>query len=100
MKIGVLPSHLQHNAPLTTDIEAIARPVSDWARTSPDAQTVARDGAEAVPGLGRIHILQQGKVAEEIVPIEDPGRTENGRAEAGKRSLELGREVELDEVLG
>ena len=33
--------HLEYNAPLTSDIEGIARPVSDWIRTSPVAEGIA-----------------------------------------------------------
>ena len=40
--------HLAHDAPLTSDIEAAARPFSAWVRTSPNAQSVAADGAAAI----------------------------------------------------
>src|SRR5688572_19185250 len=40
--------HIKHDAPLTSDIEGIARPVSAWVRTSPSAQHVAADGAAAI----------------------------------------------------
>ena len=40
--------HIQHDAPLTSDIEGIARPVSHWVRSSPDAKGVAQDAAEAL----------------------------------------------------
>ncbi|MPZ42064.1 MAG: acetolactate synthase large subunit [Betaproteobacteria bacterium] len=40
--------HIKHDAPLTADIEGIARPVSHWLKTSPDARSVAGDGAAAV----------------------------------------------------
>jgi acetolactate synthase-1/2/3 large subunit len=40
--------HIAYNAPLTSDIEGLARPMSSWVRTSPDAQSVARDGAAAI----------------------------------------------------
>ena len=40
--------HVQYDAPLTSDIEGLARPVSAWVRTSPDSLSVARDGAEAI----------------------------------------------------
>ena len=30
--------HIKHDAPLTSDIEGIARPVSHWVRTSPSAE--------------------------------------------------------------
>src|SRR6476620_7109484 len=36
--------HIRHDAPLTSDIEGIARPVSAWVRTSPSARAVAADG--------------------------------------------------------
>ena len=40
--------HVGYDAPLTSDVEGLARPVSAWVRTSPDSRTVARDGAEAI----------------------------------------------------
>ncbi len=40
--------HIGLNAPLTSDIEGLARPMSAWVRTSPDAKSVAADGAAAI----------------------------------------------------
>ncbi|MGY4154747.1 acetolactate synthase-1/2/3 large subunit [Bradyrhizobium sp. USDA 4461] len=40
--------HIGYNAPLTSDIEGLARPMSSWVRTSPDARSVAADGAAAI----------------------------------------------------
>src|ERR1700680_4942616 len=40
--------HIGFNAPLTSDIEGLARPMSAWVRTSPDAKSVAKDGADAI----------------------------------------------------
>ena len=40
--------HIGYNAPLTSDIEGLARPMSAWVRTSPDAASVAADGAAAI----------------------------------------------------
>ncbi|VIO78564.1 acetolactate synthase large subunit [Bradyrhizobium ivorense] len=40
--------HIGYNAPLTSDIEGLARPMSSWVRTSPDAKSVASDGAAAI----------------------------------------------------
>src|SRR4249919_1815328 len=40
--------HIAYNAPLTSDIEGLARPMSAWVRTSPDAKSVAADGAAAI----------------------------------------------------
>lgn len=40
--------HIELDAPLTSDIEGIARPVSQWVRTSRSAADVGRDAADAV----------------------------------------------------
>jgi acetolactate synthase-1/2/3 large subunit len=40
--------HIEHDAPLTCDIEGLAKPVSHWVKTSTDARSVAADGAAAV----------------------------------------------------
>jgi acetolactate synthase-1/2/3 large subunit len=54
-------AHRQYETPLASDVEAIARPVSHWVRTSMDARSVASDAAEAVcearSGAGRIATL-------------------------------------------
>jgi acetolactate synthase I/II/III large subunit len=41
--------HIKYDAPLTADIEGIARPISHWVKTSADAKTVAADGARPSP---------------------------------------------------
>src|SRR5688572_9454988 len=58
--------HLQHDAPLTSDIEGIARPMSDWVRTARSAGGVAADGAEAI----RVARTTPGKIATLIVPAD------------------------------
>src|ERR1700721_1500927 len=40
--------HIGYNAPLTSDIEGLARPMSEWVRTSPDAKSVSADGVAAI----------------------------------------------------
>jgi acetolactate synthase I/II/III large subunit len=40
--------HLQHDPPLCSDVEGIARPFSRWLRTSQCSSTLGRDAAEAV----------------------------------------------------
>src|SRR5215469_10066668 len=40
--------HIGYNAPLTSDIEGLARPMSEWVRTSPNARSVSADGAAAI----------------------------------------------------
>jgi acetolactate synthase I/II/III large subunit len=53
--------HLQYDAPLTSDIEALARPMSHWVKTTQNADDVSRDTAEAIAqargGAGRIATL-------------------------------------------
>ena len=55
--------HRRYDAPLTTDIEALARPLSHWVRTGSSSLTVAQDGADAIfaancaPGQMRLSIL-------------------------------------------
>jgi acetolactate synthase I/II/III large subunit len=47
--VGQHPNyHLRHDTPLTSDIEAIARPYSKWLRTSRTAAEIGRDAAEAI----------------------------------------------------
>lgn len=56
--------HVQYDAPLTSDIEGLARPVSGWVRTSPDARSVAADGAAAIAAAR----TPPGQVATLILP--------------------------------
>jgi len=56
--------HLPFDAPLTSDIESLARPVSSWVRSSASAKELARDGAEAI----RAALTPPGQVATLIVP--------------------------------
>lgn len=44
--------HLQYEAPLTSDIEGIAGPVSHWVHTSPSSDQIAEDAARAVEAAG------------------------------------------------
>jgi acetolactate synthase-1/2/3 large subunit len=56
--------HIQYDAPLTADIEGIARPVSHWVKTSTDAKAVAADGAEAIAMAS----TPPGQIATLILP--------------------------------
>jgi acetolactate synthase I/II/III large subunit len=52
--------HLQHDAPLTSDIESLARPMSHWVRRIADAESVGPDAAAAyqaamsLPGIATL----------------------------------------------
>jgi acetolactate synthase-1/2/3 large subunit len=68
--------HVAHDAPLTADVEGIARPVSAWVRTSRDARSVAADGAEAVVAAW----TQPGQVATLILPANTAWEASDGPA--------------------
>jgi acetolactate synthase-1/2/3 large subunit len=56
--------HRKYDAPLTSDIETAAKPFSGWVRTSPDAKSVAADGAAAIAAA----MAPPGQVATLILP--------------------------------
>ena len=58
--------HTQHDAPLQSDIESVARNVSGWVRTSQSPQSVARDAVEAVVAA----VGPPGQVATLILPAD------------------------------
>ena len=68
--------HVQHDAPLTADVEGIAWPVSAWVRTSRDARSVAGDGAEAVAAAR----TRPGQVATLILPANTAWEESDGPA--------------------
>jgi acetolactate synthase-1/2/3 large subunit len=58
--------HIEYDAPLTADIEGIARPMSDWVKTSRSAHDVAADGALAVEAAR----APPGQIATLILPAD------------------------------
>ena len=68
--------HLQYDAPLTADIEGLARPVSGWVRTSPNARAVAADGAAAIAAAR----TPPGQVATLILPADTAWNDADGPA--------------------
>ncbi len=90
--------HIEHDAPLTADIEGIAWPVSHWVRTSMSAKAVARDGAEAVAAA----MTPPGQIATLVLPANTAWEASEGQAtpqpvperaqvdgDAGRRSAEI-----------
>lgn len=59
-------SHLEYDAPLTADIEALARPVSHWVRTTRNARTAAADASEAIVAAR----TPPGQIATLILPSD------------------------------
>src|SRR5271154_3424559 len=65
--VGEHPAyHLKYDAPLTSDIEGIARPYSHWLRTSRATAEIGRDATEAIIGAGN----EPGYIATLIVPTD------------------------------
>ncbi|MEX1994928.1 MAG: acetolactate synthase large subunit, partial [Steroidobacteraceae bacterium] len=57
--------HLALDAPLTTDIEAVARPFSVWVKKTTDPAAIGRDAAESIAAA-----LDRGGPATLIVPAD------------------------------
>jgi acetolactate synthase I/II/III large subunit len=65
-------THLKYEAPLKGDTAGISRTISHWTRTSEDATSVARDGADAI----RAARSKNGQIATLILPANtawEPG---------------------------
>ena len=58
--------HLAFDAPLTADIEGVARPMSHWVHTSRSSQVVAQDGAQAIAQAR----TAPGRIATLILPAD------------------------------
>jgi acetolactate synthase I/II/III large subunit len=68
--------HRRYDAPLTTDIETAARPFSRWVKTSPDAHSVAADGAAAIVAAR----TAPGQIATLILPADTAWNEGSGPA--------------------
>jgi acetolactate synthase-1/2/3 large subunit len=58
--------HRKYDAPLTSDIEGLARPSSHWVKTSPDSRSIAADGAAAITAARTL----PGQIATLILPAD------------------------------
>src|SRR5438094_10601769 len=68
--------HRQYDAPLTSDIEGLARPSSHWVKTSPDATAIAADGALAIAAARQ----PPGQIASLILPADTAWNDGSGPA--------------------
>jgi acetolactate synthase-1/2/3 large subunit len=98
--------HLQYDAPLTADIEAIAGAVSHWVHTSTGPGEIARDAAEAVrqAGHNRVATLMlpadvswgdNPNGAEAAVDIAPPLEVPASRIDTAVASLTSGKKCML-----
>jgi acetolactate synthase-1/2/3 large subunit len=74
--------HIGYNAPLTSDIEGLARPMSAWVRTSPDAKSVAADGAAAIAAARS----NPPRIATLILPADTAWNEADGVAQVPQQS--------------
>src|SRR5260370_31985834 len=77
--------HIGYNAPLTSDIEGLARPMSSWVRTSPDAKSVAADGAAAIAAAKSA----PAQIATLILPADTAWNEADGIAQAPVESQDV-----------
>lgn len=99
--------HRAYDAPLTSDIEALARPVSSWVRTVTDARSVGADGAAAIaaartaPGQVATLILpadtawNEGSGVAPVPPIPPRPAVASGMVDAAARILRSGEPTVL-----
>ncbi len=59
-------AHKRYDSPLTSDIEAIAKPVSHWVRTGSSSLTIAADGRDAIIEARRA----PGRIATLVLPAD------------------------------
>ena len=74
--------HIAYDAPLTSDIEGVARPMSHWVKTSPNSRTVAADGALAIAAARET----PGQIATLILPADTAWGEADGIAETAPRT--------------
>ena len=73
--------HIAHDAPLTSDIEGVARPMSHWVKTSPSSRGIAKDGALAIEAARQA----PGQIATLILPADTAWGPADGIAETAPR---------------
>lgn len=95
--------HLPFDSPLTSDIEAVARTVSTWVRTSQSSHDVAADGAAAIAAArtapGGIATLMlpantawgEGGAVAAVPPIPPRRTVDDDRVKKAARALREGR---------
>ena len=96
--------HREYNAPLTSDIEGLAHPMSSWVRTGMSATEIGSDGAAAIaaartaPGQVATLILpantawDPGTGPEPVPPIPERARASDDAIAAAVRALQSGPE--------
>ncbi len=88
--------HLKHDAPLTADIEGLARPFSHWIKTSANSKAIAQDAVRAIQESRKSRIaslILPGDTAWEegtgpaATPDSTPAPRTSGAVEQAARAL-------------
>jgi acetolactate synthase-1/2/3 large subunit len=99
--------HLRHDAPLTSDIESLARPMSHWVRRIADAESVGPDTAAAyqaamsLPGITTLILPADaawGEVSEAPIlraTIPDPELIMSEAVAAAAKAIRSGKRAAL-----
>ena len=85
--------HHAYDAPLTSDIEAVARPFSHWVRMGTSAASVAADAADAIAAARN----RPGQIATLILPADVAWSEAPGGA-APPRALAVPEPVDADAI--
>ena len=85
--------HLKYDAPLTSDIQGLARPLSHWVRTTDGSHSIAADTAAAVSKASE----QPGKIATLILP-GDASWGDAGEVARLPKADHVARAPDLDRV--
>ena len=96
--------HVAYDAPLSSDIEAVAKPVSVWIRTARTAQGLGLDAVDAVRAARSPSPQPKGGIATLIVPTDcawGEGRTADPQPEfeASIRRPQVGSHV-IESIVG
>ena len=62
--------HIEHDAPLTSDIETLARNVSSWIKGDSTADTLAADGMLALQASLTVKEGSEGQISTMIIPAD------------------------------
>lgn len=81
--------HIECDAPLTSDIEGVARPMSHWVKTSKSSKSLAQDGALAIEQARQT----PGRIATLILPAD----TAWGEGSEPAKAQAPGKPVKVDD---
>lgn len=88
--------HIEHDAPLTSDIDTLARNVSSWIKSDSTAESLAADGMAALKAALTPTPGSQGQIATMIIPADACWEPASGTSH---KPVMTGRAVVDDQVI-